>query len=328
MNADQAFGADIVDVCGLHFDLAGWEAYLMGFARQAPGYLRKFGARFCAIAGADSERYSERLSISPAAAVAYLVECGGFETNFDHYTTCVRAQGVSHQILHGYGWPDRDGRDVNEYVARCAAQIPDLFSAWAHVPLADPEASARQLDRCVKEWGMTGLSLIPFFDNIPISDPRCRPVLEKANELGLPIWLHGGQNFNNRVGLDVSHIRHIDLVAAAYPDLVILIGHGGWPWISDAVAICQRHDNVYLEFSSHRPLHMPRAGSGWEAMLSNASATMRSRVMFGTSGWVSAKSIAELAIETRDLPIAPAIAARWLAGNARRTLNIDGAVKS
>lgn len=294
----------------------------MGFAARAPGYLRKFGARFCALAAADPDHYAERLEISPAAAVAYLVDCGGFETSFDAYLSRMRAQGISHQILHGFGWPDRNGRDVNQYVASCAARAPDLFSAWAQVALADPAASARQLERCVKEWGMTGVSLIPFLDGVAISDARCLPVLHKAAELRLPIWVHGGQNFSNRVSLDVSDIRHIDRVAAQFPELVILIGHGGWPWIGDAVAICQRHDNIYLEFSSHRPQHMSRSGSGWEPMLANASASMRGRVMFGTSGWVSPKSVAELAAETQRLPIAAVVAADWLAGNARGALNI------
>src|SRR5687767_8160411 len=91
----------LIDVCGLHYDLEGWRAYLSGFARYAPGYLRKFAVRFCEIAGADFEIYQRKLAEAPAVAVDYLIECGGgFDEPFEAYTERMRAQGLSHQILH------------------------------------------------------------------------------------------------------------------------------------------------------------------------------------------------------------------------------------
>jgi hypothetical protein len=118
----------LVDVCGLHYDLDGWHAYLMGFARYAPGYLRKFAPRFCVIARADLGIYSTKLAESAAAAVDYLIECGGgFDESFDTYASRMREEGLSHQILHGWGWPDRNERDVNLRVAENAARAPDLF---------------------------------------------------------------------------------------------------------------------------------------------------------------------------------------------------------
>jgi len=313
----------VVDVCGVHFDLAGWEAYLLSFAAHAPGYLRKFGARFCDIAGGDPAVYAERLAASSAAAAAYLIECGGFHKPFEAYEAEVRAEAVSHQILHGWGHVGPGGRDPNRYVAECAHRAPDLFSAWAGVSLREPESAARQLESSVKELGHTGLSLTPFLDGVAASDPRCRPVFEKARELGLPVWLHTGQNFNNLASLDLSHIRHADRIAAAFPELVIILGHAGWPWMTEAVALCQRHDNVYVEFSSHRPAHMPQAGSGWAPMLLHAKGAMRRRVMFGSASWVSPKSIRQLAEETRGLPAPADVTRDWLGLNACRALNLS-----
>lgn len=313
--------AQVIDVCGLHYDLAGWEAYLLGFAREAPDYLRKFAHRFCALAGADLSEYRECLKESPERAVLYLLEHGGgFDIPFEEYAATLSAQGVTHTILQGCSWRSRAGRDVNSYIAECARRMPDRFSAWAGVSMRDPGAAARELHHCVKDLDMRGVTLIPFWDGVAASDPACKPIYDAAVELQVPLWIHTGHHFNSKVTLELSHWRHIDAVACAYPQLTLVLGHGAWPWIAEAVALCLRHENVYLEFSSHRPAYMSRAGSGWEPMLFHAAGALRDRVLFGTSAWVSQQTVEQLAAETRALPISPKIASQWLAGNAIRAL--------
>ncbi|GFE82527.1 hypothetical protein GCM10011487_45270 [Steroidobacter agaridevorans] len=320
--------AQVIDVCGMHYDLAGWEAYLLGFAREAPNYLSKFAHRFCSLAGADLSKYREYLNDSPQGAVLYLLEHGGsFDTPFEKYAASLASQGVTHTILQGCAWRSRKGRGVNDYIAACARQMPDRFSAWAGVSMRDPEAAARELHRCVKEQGMRGVTLIPFWDGVAASDPACKPIYDAAAELQVPLWVHTGHHFNSRLTLELSHWRHIDVVAGAYPQLTLVLGHGAWPWVSEAVALCLRHSNVYLEFSSHRPAYMSRPGSGWEPMLFHAAGALRDRVLFGTSAWVSQQSVEQLAAETRALPIPSHIASQWLAGNAIRALGLLSAAR-
>lgn len=313
----------IVDVCGVHFDLAGWEAYLLAFAREAPSYLEKFGYRFCALANADLSKYQTCLEHSPECAVLYLLDqCGNLDRPFDEYAASLRQQGVLHTILQGCPWVDRNGRGVNDYIAACARRFPDQFSAWAGVSLRDPRSAARELRRCARELGMRGVTLIPFWEGVAASDPSCKPIYDTAVELDLPVWIHTGHNFSSRATLEVSHWRHVDIVASAYPQLRILLGHGGWPWIAEAIALCMRHQNVYLEFSSHRAAYMARAGSGWEALLFHARGAMRDRVLFGSSSWVASQSVEQLAAEVRALDIPAEVSAAWLSGNAINALSL------
>jgi uncharacterized protein len=315
---------DVVDVIGLYYDLPGWEVYLNHFVERAPSYLQKFAARFCGIAGANEDRFRQLFSRSPAEAVAYLIECnGGFGQSFDDYQTMVESWGFSHQILHGLPKKDRLGRTLNEQVADYARRAPQRFSAWAGLVLDEPDAAARELEHCVRALGVTGGTITPMLDGVAASDASLKPVYDMAVALGVPLWIHAGHNFNTRAALEQSHVSHIDAVARAYPQLRIVIGHAGWPWMHYVVALCQRHSNVYLETSSHRPRLMPKAGSGWEPMLLHAPGILRDRVMFGTTAWVSVKTGGELAQEMRELPIAPEVAQRWLAGNARHALNLE-----
>lgn len=313
---------DVIDACGLHYDLEGWEAYLLAFAREAPAYLNRFAHRFCALAGAELPKYREYLRSSPERAVLYLLEQGGsFNSSFEDYAASLQQQHVTHTILQSCPWVSRSGRGVNDYVAECARQMPDHFSAWAGVSMRDPQAAARELHRCIKDLGMRGVTLIPFWEGVAASEPACKPIYDAAAELQVPIWIHTGHHFNSRVPLEVSHWRHIDAVASAYPQLTLVLGHGGWPWIGEAISLCLRHENVYIEFSSHRPAYMARAGSGWEPLLFHASGALRGRVLFGSSAWVSQQTVEQLAAETRALPMPPQVIAQWLAGNAAKALS-------
>ena len=47
-------------------------------------------------------------------------------------------------------------RRANDYLKERIDQRPDRFSAFAAVPLPDPAAAARELERCVKQLGFKG----------------------------------------------------------------------------------------------------------------------------------------------------------------------------
>lgn len=327
--AQRSGGAEaLVDMCGLFYDRAGWEAYLLAFARRAPNYLWKFGHRFCAMASTDSKRFYAALETDAVSAVALLVESGGgLDQSADHYVASLEAQGVTHQVIHGCPWLDHSGRNVNGFIADLARRQPDRLSAWAGLSLERPQESAHFLYEAIQHLGMRGATLIPFWEGVPASAPALAPIYEGATELDVPVWIHVGNNFNSRVSLDVSHWRHIDAVAVAYPRLKIVMGHGGWPWVTEALSLCLRHPNVYLEFSSHRPAHMTKAGSGWEPLIHMAPA-VKDKVLFGTSSWVSPKSIRELADEVATLPIDEATKRAWIGGNAVRILGLRAPVTS
>lgn len=315
----------LIDVLGLFYERADWDSYLRLFIRRMPAYMTKFADRFCAVAGVERGIFLERLGRDPEAAVDLLIEAGGgFNPDFDAYAADLEAQGVRHQILHGRSGWGALGEGVNERVAGLAARRPDLFSAWSGLSLAEPEAAARELERCVRDLGMGGASITPMMEGIAASDPANRPIFDMAVALDVPVWIHTGHNFNNRVPLNVSHCRHLDRIATAYPTLRMVAGHGGWPWMDEMVVICQRHSGVFLDLSSHLPRFMPKPGSCWAPFLLHAAGVLRRRVLFGTSAWVSPLTIRELAQETADLPIPAAVAEDWLFNNAAREFGVAG----
>lgn len=55
---------------------------------------------------------------------------------------------------------------------------------------------------------------------------------------------------------DLGHPRHLDQVAIDFPELTIIGGLGGWPWVNEMVALVRRHPKLYLDTSAHRAKYL------------------------------------------------------------------------
>ncbi len=64
------------------------------------------------------------------------------------------------------------------------------FSALATLPLNDPAASVKELERACRQLGMRGAMLFSNVNGIALSDRRFWPLYELANDLGAVLYIH------------------------------------------------------------------------------------------------------------------------------------------
>lgn len=81
-------------------------------------------------------------------------------------------------------------RKLNDSIARLVDEYPDHFIAMATVPLQDGELAARELDRAVRDLGMKGVMIGSNVNGRNLDEPGFRPFFAKAEELGVPIFIH------------------------------------------------------------------------------------------------------------------------------------------
>ena len=81
-------------------------------------------------------------------------------------------------------------RLVNDAFARIMTERRSSFSALATLPLNDPAASVEELKRAVNELGFRGVMLYSNIGGIALSDSRFWPLYEKAEELGVVLYIH------------------------------------------------------------------------------------------------------------------------------------------
>ncbi len=149
-------------------------------------------------------------------------------------------------IVYFY-WLDADAgleaaRIVNDGIANMAAQFPDRLMGLGTLPMQNPDAAVAELERIVKQHGFRGIELGTSVENEQVADARFRPVLRRAQELGVFIFAHPYSNsgvcnlddyyLSNLIGnplqttLMVSHLM-FGGVLDELKQLKICLAHGG-----------------------------------------------------------------------------------------------------
>ncbi|NUS93489.1 MAG: amidohydrolase [Nocardia sp.] len=314
----------VIDMCDVVFDEQGWRAYLHALLGSAPRYLEVFAGRFGRLRGQSAASVMRAFAADPGHTIGSLAERLGATEPHAHIAR-LAADDIRAQVVHGGPWPTAHGT-VNDLVAAQVAAHPERLIGWAGVSLRNPDSALTEATRALAELRMTGLSIIPFLDGVDVADQVHDPLWRLCVEHDVPVWIHSGQHFRTTVPAGISAPSVIDRIAGRHPDLRIILGHGGWPWVLEAVALLQRHPRVYLEFSSHDPATMAAAGSGWEPLFLHGTRSIRRQVMFGSTSWTHGRSVREIADRADQLPIDEDTRHDWLYGNAERMLRLDAVV--
>jgi len=79
---------------------------------------------------------------------------------------------------------------VNDAFARVASDKKGRFAAYATLPLNDPAASVRELERALKQLGLRGAMLFSNVNGVALADARYWPLYEAANALEAVLHIH------------------------------------------------------------------------------------------------------------------------------------------
>lgn len=81
-------------------------------------------------------------------------------------------------------------RDTNDALAEAIKRHPTRLSGFAALPIASPDQAAKELERRVKTQGFAGAVINGHQRGRYLDDTFFSPVLEAAEALGAPIYLH------------------------------------------------------------------------------------------------------------------------------------------
>jgi predicted TIM-barrel fold metal-dependent hydrolase len=175
-------------------------------------------------------------------------------------------------------------RQTNDYAADFARKNRDVvFGNWVAI---DP----RMKDFWIGEFkrlaggnaGFVGFASSQMPNGFPPSDPIWDPFYKLSIDAGIPVLLMTGltgvgQGMPGGHGilLDHGHPRHVDAVAARFPELKILAGRPAWPWQDEMIAVLLHKGNVHYELHGWSPKYFTPALKkeiGWR---------LQDRIMFG-----------------------------------------------
>jgi len=98
--------------------------------------------------------------------------------------------GPGVQIEHDTATACRKAKAANDFLAGEIAKRPDRYSGLGHLAMQDARAAADELERCVRELMFCGAMINGHTNGQYLDDPVLYPFWERAQSLGVPIYLH------------------------------------------------------------------------------------------------------------------------------------------
>ena len=234
-------------------------------------------------------------------------------TELSEYVDMLERVGIARAVPFGVS---------NDEVAELLRGYPDRFIGLARISGLHPMPGVRELERRVREQKFQALGVSALVDGIPASDRRYYPLYAKAAELGIPVRIYSSMNYATDRPYDLGHPRHLDQVAIDFPELTIVGGLGGWPWVNEMVALVRRHPKLYLDTSAHRAKYLGQPGSGWEMLIQFGNTLIQDKVMVGLSAGLVGQPYETLIQEYLGLPLKDAVKEKWLYDNAARVFGL------
>ncbi|MFZ0299366.1 MAG: amidohydrolase family protein [Candidatus Sulfotelmatobacter sp.] len=80
--------------------------------------------------------------------------------------------------------------DANDELAAAVRAYPGRFAGFASLNTRDPEAAAKEFERCVNRLGFKGALFSGTTDGEFLDQPKFTPIFEAANAMRVPIYIH------------------------------------------------------------------------------------------------------------------------------------------
>ena len=240
---------------------------------------------------------------------------GGFLDHMD-------AAKVERACLINYVAPEVMGftEAVNGFVAGFAKADRKRLIPFGSVHPKRTKNAKRDVERLASKLEMAGMKIHPphqlFAANAYVDGrlPALRTIYKTAEQIGMPVMVHTGTSIFPGARSKYGNPMDLDDVAQDFPDLTILMAHGGRPlWCDTAFYLLRRHPNIYFDISSIPPKRLLE----WFPRLEE----IRDKVLFG-SDWPAPgiPGIRENLDAIRALPLSPATREAILVKNAERIL--------
>jgi predicted TIM-barrel fold metal-dependent hydrolase len=148
--------------------------------------------------------------------------------------------------------------EVNDWIAKYCSADPKRLLAFGSVHPRYIADAAVEVDR-LKKLGIRGLKVHPSHQLFAPNEYRnglgpLRAMYERAQALRLPVMIHTGTSIFPGARNVYAQPILADDVGVDFPDLVIILAHGGRPlWMNEAFFLVRRHPNMYMDISGIPP---------------------------------------------------------------------------
>jgi len=166
-----------------------------------------------------------------------------FDPSISNLKSHLEAAGIDEGLVSPLKPPSLDFNEAN---ARLASDLSDISNLHG-VGRIDPrrQDAPTHVQEAIKEHGLKGIRLHPWEETYDITSDRVLPVIDEAEALDVPVWIHAGYP-------GVSHALSVGKVIKSYPDVTFVLTHGAQLDISglsltDALLLARETENTVFD---------------------------------------------------------------------------------
>ncbi|MDD5729239.1 MAG: amidohydrolase family protein [Victivallales bacterium] len=105
-----------------------------------------------------------------------------------------------------------------------------------------------KIRRAVEKFNLHGVKLYPH-SGFYVNDRRLYPVYEYCENARIPVVIHTGIKAVRPQYMKYNSPIHADDVATDFPNLDIIMCHGGYPWTEEFLAVLGTNPNIHADIS-------------------------------------------------------------------------------
>ncbi|MEJ2705425.1 MAG: amidohydrolase family protein [Sedimentisphaerales bacterium] len=145
---------------------------------------------------------------------------------------------------------DGPGEQANKKLAQYVNKYKDKMAGFAVIDPTQDKIDAETLKLIPEKLGLKGVVLYCSACGVHPAHSRAMRLYESAQELGLPVFFHNSPDARgDHLVLEFAQPYLLDEVAREFPDLKVVIGNMGMPFIEQTLSMVSRHKNVYADLT-------------------------------------------------------------------------------
>jgi len=145
--------------------------------------------------------------------------------------------------------PDGSGEKVNKKLSEYVNKHKEKMVGFAVIEPIKDNISVKNLTSIKEKLELKGAVLHCCRCGFHPAHSRAMRFYESAQELGLPVFLHNGGPLEPNAILDYAQPYLLDEVARTFPELKIIIGTMGMPFVEQTLSMVAKHKNVYADLT-------------------------------------------------------------------------------
>jgi uncharacterized protein len=206
---------------------------------------------------------------------------------------------------------------LSENGIRAKKLYPEMFSLGMSVNPHEGVEALRKMEQAKAEHDIVSAMIFPsgLVPQAAVNDKKLYPVYMKCVELDIPMCINGGI-VGPRMPSWPQHVEHFDEVLYDFPELTMVMMHGGEPWTALAVKLMLKWPGLHYSTSAWAPKYYP------QNIIDFANTRGADKIIYA-GYFPMGLSLERIMSDMPNVGFKDEVWPKFLRGNAMRVLGLD-----